>query len=208
VLLPNLVRNSLNTEEDDLSPKAISREVVFFLRAPKIPSATKIHSDHQGPAVMVQTRNDLPAETRKKNCTLLNERLRDSIKLGLNAKQAHWNVKGVNFIALHKLFDEVYAATQEFVDEIAERITALGGLADGSVPALNKSHLPDHPVQQVDWKAHVAALADELAAYGKLIRKNIDETAADGDAGTSDLLTGIVRDVDKYLWFVEAHLQD
>jgi starvation-inducible DNA-binding protein len=157
---------------------------------------------------MVQTRNDLPTETRKKNCLLLNERLRDSIKLGLNAKQAHWNVKGVNFIALHKLFDEVYAATQEFVDEIAERITALGGLADGSVPALNKSHLPDHPVHQVDWKAHVAAMADELAAYGKLIRKDIDETAANGDAGTSDLLTGIVRDVDKHLWFVEAHLQD
>lgn len=157
---------------------------------------------------MIQTRNDLAADIRKKICTLLNERLRDSIKLGLNAKQAHWNVKGLNFIALHKLFDEVYAATQEFVDEVAERITALGGLADGSVASLTKSAIPDHPVNQVDWKSHVNALSDELAAYGKLIRKNIDDTAEIGDTGTSDLLTGIIRDVDKYLWFVESHLQD
>jgi starvation-inducible DNA-binding protein len=157
---------------------------------------------------MTATRNDLNADTRKKVCSLLNDRLRDSIKLGLNAKQAHWNVKGVNFIALHKLFDEIYSQAEEYVDEIAERITALGGLADGSVAALNKSALPDHPVNQVDWKAHVAALSDELAAYGKLIRKDIDATAEMGDAGTSDLLTGIVRGVDKNLWFVEAHLQD
>lgn len=157
---------------------------------------------------MTATRNDLPADKRTKICALLNERLRDSIKLGLCAKQAHWNVKGVNFIALHKLFDEVYAESQEWVDEIAERITALGGLADGSVAALNKSTIPDHPVNKVDWKTHVNSLADELAAYGKQVRQDIDTTAEWGDAGTSDLLTGISREVDKDLWFVEAHVQD
>jgi starvation-inducible DNA-binding protein len=157
---------------------------------------------------MIPTRNDLPQDLRTKVCDLLNQRLRDSIKLGLNAKQAHWNVKGENFIALHKLFDEVYAATQEFVDEIAERITALGGLADGSVPALNKSALPDHPVTKTDWPKHVNALADALALYGKLIRADIDSTAKQGDAGTSDLLTEIIREVDKYLWMVEAHVQE
>lgn len=157
---------------------------------------------------MTHTRNDLAADKRTKSCNLLNERLRDSIKLGLCAKQAHWNVKGLNFIALHKLFDEVYGESQEWVDEIAERITALGGLADGSVAALNKSTLPDHPTTKTDWKSHVNSLADELAAYGKQIRQDIDTTAGWGDVGTSDLLTGVVRDVDKYLWFVEAHVQD
>lgn len=157
---------------------------------------------------MKSTRHDLPENIRTQVCTLLNERLRDSIKLGLNAKQAHWNVKGENFIALHKLFDEVYAATQVFIDEVAERITALGGLADGSVAALNKSALPDHPVTKTDWKTHVNSLADELAAYAKLIRKDVDKTAELGDTGTSDLLTGISREVDKNLWFVEAHVQD
>jgi starvation-inducible DNA-binding protein len=157
---------------------------------------------------MKPSRHDLPQETRGQVCTLLNERLRDSIKLGLNAKQAHWNVKGENFIALHKLFDEVYVASQGFVDEIAERITALGGLADGSVAALQKSALPDHPVAKTDWKTHVHSLADELAVYAKVIRQDIDKTASLGDAGTYDLLTSISRDTDKYLWFVEAHVQE
>ena len=157
---------------------------------------------------MTQSRNDLPAENRTRVCNLLNERLRDSIKLGLCAKQAHWNVKGLNFIALHKLFDEVYGQAEEYVDEIAERITALGGLADGSVAALTKSSIPDHPVNKTDWKSHVNALSDELAAYGKLVRKDIETTTEWGDAGTADLLTGISRGVDKYLWFVEAHVQE
>lgn len=157
---------------------------------------------------MQATRNDLPEATRSKVCTLLNERLRDGIKLRLCAKQAHWNVKGENFIALHKLFDEVYEITEGFVDDIAERITALGGLADGSVAALTKSAIPDHPTQKTNWKTHVNALADELAAFGKLIRADIDATANLKDMGTSDLFTGMSREVDKYLWFVEAHVQE
>jgi starvation-inducible DNA-binding protein len=157
---------------------------------------------------MIKSRNDIPPANREKLCDLLNERLRDSIKLGLCAKQAHWNVKGENFIALHKLFDEVYAASQEYVDEIAERITALGGLADGSVAALNKSQLPDHPNSVVDWKAHVNALADELATYAKLVRKDIENCEELADKGAADLMTEIIRSVDKNLWFVEAHVQD
>ncbi|WP_254506776.1 DNA starvation/stationary phase protection protein Dps [Anatilimnocola floriformis] len=161
-----------------------------------------------GDTSMIESRNDIPKAKRTKLCTLLNERLRDSIKLGLNAKQAHWNVKGLNFIALHKLFDEVHAATEEFVDEIAERVTALGGLADGSVSALGKSEIGDHPTKAVDWKTHVNSLADELAAYGKLVRQGIDEADELEDKGTADLFTGISRKVDQYLWFVEAHVQD
>lgn len=156
---------------------------------------------------MPDTRNDLPAAKRTKVCKLLNERLRDSIKLRLCAKNAHWNVKGENFIALHKLFDEVYAEAEGYVDDIAERITALGGFADGSVASLTKSEIPDHPVNKSDWKTHVTALADELAAYGKLVRKDIDTSDELGDKGTADLFTGISRSVDKYLWFVESHLQ-
>jgi len=157
---------------------------------------------------MIVTRNDLPTANRAKICDVLNERLRDSIKLGLCAKQAHWNVKGVNFIALHKLFDEVYEAAEGFTDEIGERITALGGLADGSVEALTKSVLPDHPTTAVDWKTHVSSLADELRSYGKLIRQNINHADELDDKGTADLFTDIVRAVDKHLWFVEAHVQD
>lgn len=156
----------------------------------------------------MNARIDLSKDTQTKVCTLLNERLRDTIKLGLNAKQAHWNVKGENFIALHKLFDETYGVIEEFVDDIAERITALGGLADGSVGALTKSTVPDHPTTKVNWKAHVQALADELAYYGKLARQDIDTFDGLGDKGTADLLTGVSRQIDKYLWFVESHLQD
>jgi starvation-inducible DNA-binding protein len=157
---------------------------------------------------MSPTRNDLANDIRTKVCATLNERLADSIKLGLCAKQAHWNVKGENFIALHKLFDEVYSETEAFVDDIAERITALGGLADGSVASLAKSRVADHPTTKTNWKGHVTALSDELAAYGKIARADIDNFDKLGDKGTADLLTGISRTVDKYLWFVESHLQD
>jgi starvation-inducible DNA-binding protein len=166
------------------------------------------HGSSNGASSLVESRNDLPQANRARLCAMLNERLRDSIKLGLCAKQAHWNVKGVNFIALHKLFDEVYAASQGFVDEIAERITALGGLADGSVDALNKSEIPDHPTKAVDWKTHVNAMADELAAFGKRVRQDIDNSDELDDKGTADLFTEISRETDKHLWFVEAHVQD
>ena len=157
---------------------------------------------------MHSTRIDLAAKTRTKMITLLNARLADAIDLQLQAKQAHWNVKGPSFIALHELFDQVAAGVAGHVDQMAERITALGGIAEGTVQAVaGRSKLDAYPLEIADGRAHLDALAASLARFGKATRKAIDETGKAGDADTSDLFTGVSRSADKNLWLLEAHLQ-
>jgi starvation-inducible DNA-binding protein len=157
---------------------------------------------------MHDTRNDLPARTRAKVIESLNARLAEAIDLGAQAKHAHWNVKGPNFIALHELFDKVAESVEEHIDELAERITALGGTAYGTIAAVARSSaLEPYPENIVEGLEHVDALAAALAQFGKKIRKGIEEAGKQGDADTSDLYTGISRETDKYLWFLEAHLQ-
>jgi starvation-inducible DNA-binding protein len=157
---------------------------------------------------MNTTRNDLAAETRGKVTELLNARLADAIDLHLQAKQAHWNVKGPNFIALHELFDKFAEESEEYVDDIAERATALGGTAKGTASVVAKtSQLETYPLDIVNGRDHLTALANAVAKAGKAMRAAIDSAASLGDAGTSDLFTGISRELDKWLWFFEAHLQ-
>ena len=156
---------------------------------------------------MFKTKNDLPEAVRTKAIKLLNERLADCIDLQTQTKQAHWNVKGPNFIALHELFDQVHAAVAEYVDEIAERAVQLGGVAEGTARVAAKhSSLAEYPAV-VDGASHVEALSSVLAAFGKLARKAIDESSELGDLDTADLFTEVSRGIDKWLWFVEAHLQ-
>jgi starvation-inducible DNA-binding protein len=157
---------------------------------------------------MHNTRIDLPAKARAKVVALLNARLADAIDLQLQTKQAHWNVKGPNFIALHELFDKAAGELGGHVDDVAERITALGGVAEGTVQAVaGRSKLDAYPLDIADGRAHVDALAAAIARFGRSVRKAIDEAAKAGDADTSDLFTGISRATDKHLWLLEAHLQ-
>ena len=157
---------------------------------------------------MNPTRNNLPLKVRKEVITLLNARLADAIDLGLQAKQAHWNVKGPQFFQLHELFDKVAAAATEAVDTIAERAVALGGTAEGTIEAVAKATtLPRYPLNVAEGKGHVERLAQALATFGEQVRDAIDRADQLGDKDTADLFTGISRDTDKYLWFVEAHLQ-
>jgi len=157
---------------------------------------------------MHKTKIDLPREAREKLVTLLNARLADSIDLMMQAKQAHWNVKGPQFIALHELFDKVATEATDYVDTIAERITTLGGTAEGTVRvSASKSQLSEYPLEILDGMLHVDALSTALATYGKHVREAINAADELNDADTADLFTGISRGVDKNLWFVEAHLQ-
>jgi starvation-inducible DNA-binding protein len=157
---------------------------------------------------MHPTRNDLSNKTRSRVVDVLNARLADAIDLQLQVKQAHWNVKGPGFYSLHELFDKIAGEVSEHVDEMAERITALGGVAEGTVQAVvGRSRLEAYPLGIAEGRAHLEALAGALARFGKSVRKAIDDTGKAGDADTSDLFTGISRSIDKNLWFVEAHLQ-
>ena len=159
-------------------------------------------------ARLYSTKNDLAEATRVEVIGLLNQRLADSIDLQTQCKQAHWNVKGPSFIALHKLFDEINEEVEDYVDLIAERIVQLGGIAEGTVGAVEgRSTLVDYPLALSTGAEHVAALSDALAAFGRSARVGIEEMNELEDAGSADILTEISRGVDKWLWFVEAHQQ-
>ena len=155
-----------------------------------------------------ETKIDLPKGKREKLIGILNQSLADAVDMKSQAKQAHWNVKGPSFIALHELFDQVATEFDTHVDDIAERVTTLGGVAMGTVRlAAENSSLAEYPHEISDGTAHVDALSTALSDFGKKVRKNIDTTDELGDKDTADLYTGISRSVDKLLWFVEAHNQ-
>jgi len=157
---------------------------------------------------MHNTKIDIAVETRGKLIEVLNQRLADASDLKSQAKQAHWNVKGMNFIALHELFDQVATEAEDYIDLIAERITTLGGTALGTVRlAAEKSSLAEYPHEITDGRDHVDALSNALSDFGKKMRANIDESDDLGDKDTADLFTEISRGTDKLLWFVEAHIQ-
>ncbi|MGE0830633.1 MAG: DNA starvation/stationary phase protection protein Dps, partial [Hyphomonadaceae bacterium] len=145
--------------------------------------------------------------TRKAMVALLNARLADAIDLKLSVKQAHWNVKGPNFIALHELFDAIATRVEGQIDEIAERATSLSGIAVGTSQAVGAATtLPAYPTDVTAQAEHLKLLADRLSAYGKSARAAIDQADEAGDKDTADLFTGVSRAVDKDLWFIESHL--
>src|SRR4030095_10960555 len=154
------------------------------------------------------TQNTLRKPIRRAMIELLNQQLADVVDLGLQAKQAHWNVKGPHFIGLHELFDKVAEELEEFTDDIAERAVEMGGVALGTIQIVSKnSRLKAYPLDLVSGKTHVAALSSALAKFGTTTRAAIDTAAKVGDADTADLFTEVSRGVDKLLWMVEAHTQ-
>jgi starvation-inducible DNA-binding protein len=157
---------------------------------------------------MYKTQIDLDPALRSDVFRLLQPLLADAVDLHSQVKQAHWNVKGLSFISLHELFDSIAEEIEEHSDTLAERITALGGRADGTARfAASGSRLDEYPLDIAEGAAHLSAVAERLAAFGAAARKAIDSAEQLGDAGTADLFTEISRSVDKQLWFVEAHLQ-
>jgi starvation-inducible DNA-binding protein len=172
-----------------------------FFRSIAMTTAAKTKS-------MFSTRNDLAREVRGKMIALLNQQLADTFDLYSQTKQAHWNVKGAQFFPLHELFDKLAAELAGYVDLIAERATALGGLAQGTVRmSAAKSQLPECELDVTDSLPTVEALADRYAALAANTRQAIEAAEGEVDADTADLLTEISRGLDKALWFLEAHLQ-
>ena len=157
---------------------------------------------------MYETENDLSKENRTQLNALLNQRLASAVDLQMQMKQAHWNVKGPSFIGLHELFDKVAEAVEGYVDEIAERIVQLGGVAEGTVRmAASRTRLTEYSSEISEGMAHVEGVARALSTFGEEARNTINEADELDDAGTADLFTEISRGIDKWLWFVEAHSQ-
>lgn len=158
--------------------------------------------------LMHPTRHDLPEETRIQVSETLNTTLATLFDFYSQAKQAHWNVKGMSFYSLHELFDSIAGYTNEAIDTVAERITALGAEANGTMrQAYEHSRLTEYDLSARSGEQHVKALAGQMATVAKHVRQCIDQCTDWGDADTADLYTELSREFDKKLWFLEAHLQ-
>ncbi|MDB6176549.1 DNA starvation/stationary phase protection protein Dps [Paracoccus sp. Z330] len=150
----------------------------------------------------------LSDNARKTAISELNARLADSLALGLAIKQAHWNVKGPNFIAVHELFDTVYANLQEQIDVMAERVQILDGVALGTAELVAKNAtLDEYPTDLTKVADHLTAICARLRDHGANLRAAIDATDDAGDADTADIFTAASRVADKDLWFMESHLE-
>lgn len=157
---------------------------------------------------MFPTRHSLDEGTRRALVTLLNQRLADSFDLYSQTKHAHWNVKGADFYQLHLLFDQLAEKVEAHVDLIAERATALGGVASGTLRmAASATSLPDLPPNVNSGHDLLAALVERYAKHGANLRAAIETADESGDQATADLFTQVVRDVDESLYFLEAHVQ-
>lgn len=157
---------------------------------------------------MYETENDISKERRSELNILMNQRLASAVDLQMQMKQAHWNVKGPSFIGLHELFDKVAEAVEGYVDEIAERIVQLGGVAEGTIRmSAARTRLVEYSPEISDGMAHVEGVARALSTFGAEARNMIYEADELDDADTADLFTEISRGIDKWLWFVEAHSQ-
>jgi starvation-inducible DNA-binding protein len=151
---------------------------------------------------------NLSESTKSKVIEILNARLADAVDLKTQVKHAHWNVKGIHFFQLHELFDSIAAHLEDQSDLIAERVTQLGGVANGTArQATAASTIKEYDFNAVKGEEHVKALVQRLGTLANATRASIDETGKLGDQATADVFTEITRAADKDLWFLEAHLQ-
>jgi len=167
-----------------------------------------LHDTIEEAPKMYETGNDIPLHIRTQLSTMINQRLASAVDLQMQLKQAHWNVKGPNFFGLHQLFDQAAEAVEGYVDQIAERVVQIGGVAEGTVRmAASHTRLPEYSPEISEGTAHVECVARALSIFGEEARDTIDVANDLDDAGTADLFTEISRGIDKWLWFVEAHSQ-
>lgn len=156
-----------------------------------------------------KTLNDVKSNAKNVSIDVLNARLAEGIDLALLTKQAHWNVRGIQFIAVHEMLDDFRTDLDEHVDTMAERIAQLGGTALGTTQNVAaKSTLPAYPTDISSVKDHLEALATRYGQAANAVRAAIDTTDEAGDANTADIFTAYSRVLDKALWFIEAHIKE
>ena len=157
---------------------------------------------------LVNTRNVLPETTRAVMIEVLQDVTYAQLDLRAKLKQAHWNVRGLQFIAIHELLDDLAAQMADMSDDTAERLTALGGYANGLASQVAQdSRLPKYPLNIHDIREHLSAIADQYGELGRIQREAIAKAANADDSVTEDLLIGQTNTVDQRLWFIEAHIQ-
>lgn len=158
---------------------------------------------------LYEAKNDLSANAKQVAVNLLNARVADTIDLALATKQAHWNLKGPQFIAIHEMIDQFRTELDGYVDTMAERVVQLGGTALGTTQVIAKAtSLAPYPTDIYKIRDHLAALIERYGKVANATRAAIDEADEAGDKDTADIFTEVSRGLDKALWFLEAHLQE
>lgn len=156
-----------------------------------------------------KTVNDVPSNAKKVAIDLLNANLAAGIDLALAVKQAHWNLKGPQFIAVHEMLDGFRTELDNHNDTMAERVVQLGGTALGTTQTVaDASPLKPYPIDIYAVPDHVGALIERFGTVANNVRKAINESDDAGDPTTADIFTAASRSLDKALWFLEAHLQE
>lgn len=157
---------------------------------------------------MHHTRNSIKEKTRIELCLRLNQTLANLIDLYLQTKQAHWNIKGQGFMSMHKLLDEVAEAVENELDTVAERVTALGGTALGTLQTVGTgTQLRVYPTNIITIPEHLEHLTHNYAILGESVRNDIHETGELGEMATNDVYIELSRLLDKSLWLLEAEIQ-
>lgn len=147
-----------------------------------------------------------PKENADPVAAMLNRTLASALDLKLQVKQAHWNVRGSNFVGLHELFDKVASDVDGYADEIAERVVQLGVEAHGRLQDVGShSSLPAYPQGIHEGIDHIKAVEAGLQKLSAQVKRGIAECEERDDAVTADILTGVAGGLDKWVWMVSAH---
>lgn len=150
--------------------------------------------------------NTLPSNAKAASIEVLSALLVDGVDLALVTKQAHWNLRGPRFIALHEMIDGFRAEIDVHVDIMAERIVQLGAAAVATSQAVaESSHLTPYPTNITAENLHLAALLERFGAVATSVRAGVSLCADAGDANSADILTAYSRALDKTVWLLEAH---
>ncbi len=142
---------------------------------------------------------------RERLVTDLNQNLATLSDLAAAYKQAHWNVTGAHFGQLHALFDQFHGQIGDYVDTIAERARALGGIVHGTIQAaVEHSALPPFPLDECDQQRLVEELVLRTDRTVSGLRQAMDASAT--EPATQDVYIEVVRGIEKQRWMLQSHL--
>jgi starvation-inducible DNA-binding protein len=168
-------------------------------------SSTTISPTTEAPKTTVAGMSD---DATRKVLAVLQARLVSTLDLQLTLKHIHWNVVGMNFIAIHEMLDPQVDAVRLQSDGIAERIATLGGEPLGTPAAITSGRdWDDYELNRAPTVQHLVALDRVYSGVIGDHRAAVDQLGA-LDPVSQDLLIGHLRDLELFQWFVRAHLKD